>query len=468
MEAPHQRANRWNRRGSPPPASDAPESSAPPPAPDNVSASSAQPPAAHAPPTIEDFPVSPCDTPASSASPPAAGNASSCSAQPPAAQLSTIQWQPPPPSEVRGRHRHISDILPHCTEDMGWNRLHSVVVYGPEVTLGHLDWRALLSEVWQSAALEGARASGVSTPADWHDEMHLETWQKILHACNLDTVHGMRSYVRDWGALDPRVLNWMQGSVSCAKPTADVGGWLADYCNTAFLTLSQQAKPNVLYKVVSNKLYQSLADLIGPHGLSPLNAGNVWEQLCWHAFEHDRGAFVLAVIWNTSNRQLSVEPANFAMPAGSVSSVLPPAEHAGLTTEQATNLQRGKPPNGLHKAMREHLQAVAAASEQNPYQRRCELPPTLPWREYIAFHDKCDLFVGPGIQHCCLYFMPAVDKQKTRGGQLRLNLFIERVDGTVVLLHPGGRPRNDAKPILLSAREFQLQICQGTCSDIAT
>ena len=57
-----------------------------------------------------------------------------------------------------------------------------------------------------------------------------------------------------------------------------------------------------------------------------------------------------------------------------------------------------------------------------------------------------------------LYFMPEVDKQKARGGQLRLNYVIERQDGTAVLLHPGTRPCNDAKPILLSARELQLKL----------
>ena len=111
--------------------------------------------------------------------------------------------------------------------------------------------------------------------------------------------------------------------------------------------------------------------------------------------------------------------------------------------------------------MRAQLQAVATESEQNPYERRREVSPTLPWREYIAFHDKCDIFIGPGIERFYLYFMPEVDKQKVRGGQLRLNYVIERQDGSVVLLHPGSKPRNDAKPILLSATEFQLKLSKG-------
>ena len=109
--------------------------------------------------------------------------------------------------------------------------------------------------------------------------------------------------------------------------------------------------------------------------------------------------------------------------------------------------------------MRAELQAVAAAPEENPYERRREVSPTLPWREYIAFHDKWRVCIGPaGIKDFCLYFMPEVDTQSLRGGQLHLNYVIEQQDGTAVLLHPGLRPCNNAKPILLSARELQLKL----------
>ena len=75
--------------------------------------------------------------------------------------------------------------------------------------------------------------------------------------------------------------------------------------------------------------------------------------------------------------------------------------------EQAANFRQRKNPGGLHHdAMRAHLDAVAEASEENPYELHREVPPTLPWREYIAFHAKCDLFVGPGIEHFYLYSMP--------------------------------------------------------------
>ena len=384
------------------------------------------------------------------------------------------QWQPPAPGAVRGQFRDIDEILACCTDDMGWKTLQHIGRKSPGIRLENMDWRLLLQELWESAIKEGIRCnSGVVQPADWNAEMDFETWQKIVCACELDTVEGLKNYVEAWSRKDRFVLQWMQGAAKCRKPTTDIGGWLADYCNTRFLVDSKQARANVKYQAVSNALYKSLADLIGPFGMSAENSGDVWEQLCWHAFEHDRGAFVLSVIWNTTNRCLDASAA-----AGQVTTLhemllqstgrgaatehtsgdVHPAVYTGLTMEEASDLRRTTRPSGLHKAMRQNLQAVAAASEENPYERRREVPPTLPWREYIAFHEKCEIFVGSGIDRFYLYFMPEVDPQKVRGGQLRLNYVAERQDGSVVLLHPGTKPRNDAKPIFLTAREFQLKL----------
>ena len=108
--------------------------------------------------------------------------------------------------------------------------------------------------------------------------------------------------------------------------------------------------------------------------------------------------------------------------------------------------------------MRAELQAVTAAPEENPYEHRREVSPTLPWHQYIAFHDKWELFVGTGIEHFYLYFMPEVDPQSVGNGQLRLNYVIERLDGPAFLLHPGGRRCNDAMPILLDAIESKHQL----------
>ena len=204
----------------------------------------------------------------------------------------------------------------------------------------------------------------------------------------------------------------MQGSEACQKPTADIGGWLADYCNTAFLALSGQARANVIYAVVENALYRSLAELIGPIGLSAGKTGNVWEQLCWHAYEHDKGAFILAVIWNTSNRQLMSHPAtsqgnrNAAQDVPSARNMPPPPPPQGpavsqgmpppqgppsLTTITAANLRMMNRPTGLHNAMRNHLQTVASQSPLSPAVRRC--PCFLPC--------SCHVFAITFSPNCC-------------------------------------------------------------------
>ena len=364
---------------------------------------------------------------------------------------------------------------------MAWLKLRGfAALSSPTATLANIDWRHVQTQVWQLALRESGIDSGGSHPADWEAQVNLETWQMIMHRVDVNTIQGLQSYVMRWAHKDSLVLRWMKGSEVCQKPTADIGGWLADYFNTTFLTLSGQAKSSVTYKVVDNRWYHSLAELIGPTGLGLVKAGNVWEQLCWHAFEQGRGAFILACIWNTSNRCLLPAPETVPPPPppGPAPQAMqetappgpplappprpppaPPPEHpAGFSQADAAAMRNGRRPPGLHSALRAHLQAVANHSEQTPYQRLIEVPATLPWREYIAYHDKCDVFIGPGIERFYLYFMPQVDRQKSRHGQLRLNYVIERRDGSYILLHPGSKPRNDAQPIRLSQNEFQMML----------
>ena len=127
----------------------------------------------------------------------------------------------------QGRHRDIGDIWPCCTDAMGWETVKSLALR-PGLTLGGIDWRLIVNGVWQSAMEEGIRVCGVSGAADWHSEMHIETWHKIFLACNVDTFEGLQGYVEAWGESDPVVRLWVQGSEARQKPTADIGGWLAD------------------------------------------------------------------------------------------------------------------------------------------------------------------------------------------------------------------------------------------------
>ena len=144
----------------------------------------------------------------------------------------------------------------------------------------------MFKAVWKSVMEEGIRESGGVGVADWQGEaMHLETWHKILVACDVDTVTGLHRYVEAWGARDPLVSRWMLGSEACQRPTADIGGWLVDYFNIAFKALSGQARHNVIYTVVENDLYRSLDDVIGP--FNKRSKEKIWKRV---------GAIVLACL----------------------------------------------------------------------------------------------------------------------------------------------------------------------------
>ena len=85
---------------------------------------------------------------------------------------------------------------------MGWKVLQHVAQEHPGITLAGFKWRLFLQQVWESSIKEGIRISGVQRSADWHDEMDVETWQKILFACQLDTVEGLSKYVQAWCGED--------------------------------------------------------------------------------------------------------------------------------------------------------------------------------------------------------------------------------------------------------------------------
>ena len=127
------------------------------------------------------------------------------------------QWQPPAPGKLRGKSRGIDEILSCCTDDMGWKVVQHVAQKYPGITLARFEWHLFLQQLWESSIKEGIRISGAATEhADWHYEMDVETWQKILFACQLDTIEGLSKYVQAWCGEDRLVLQWMQGEVQDA------------------------------------------------------------------------------------------------------------------------------------------------------------------------------------------------------------------------------------------------------------
>ena len=67
------------------------------------------------------------------------------------------------------------------------------------------------------------------------------------------------------------------------------------------------------------------------------------------------------------------------------------------------------------------------------------------WQEYVAFHKQSRELVGPGIVNVTAQAIEGT-KDRNRGGEPRVDLVLHHQDGGYVRLHPGSRPRLDAKP----------------------
>ena len=120
---------------------------------------------------------------------------------------------------------------------------------------------------------------------------------------------GLSQYIQSWASVDPNVGHWINGERAVGNPTADIGGWLADYVYTCFCKLSGQVKHSARYRVVPNKMYGSLFRMLSTAIFSrDVTRGNVLEHLCWHAYEQRRGVFVLAIVWQATNRSLPEQP----------------------------------------------------------------------------------------------------------------------------------------------------------------
>ena len=215
-----------------------------------------------------------------------------------------MAWEPP--AQLRGAHRAISEVVGSCTPDMGWNRIEALAQLSPtDATLASICWPSVLNKVWASAGGDDilpdvSQAAMTSCLRHWN----LEVWQRILHTHGIASVQGLQNYIELWATQDSNVDAWIRGKRAVMGPAADIGGWLADYCYTEFLVLSGQALPTIKYRVVCNDLYKSLFRLLVGSELHAVRSGDILELLCWHAFEHNRGELILAIVWHSVNRGL--------------------------------------------------------------------------------------------------------------------------------------------------------------------
>ena len=135
-------------------------------------------------------------------------------------------------------------------------------------------------------------------------------------------------------------------------------------------------------------------------------------------------------------------PAGSAFP-GSADS--PPATHQ-LRPEDVIAIQQAEaargPPRSLHNLARDALNGISNRPTQEPV----VLDDLFPWVQYVAAHRQSAEIIGPGITQAIALWRPGTN-DRNRGGAPRLDFHFYRVDGTVCRVHPGNKPKNDAKLI---------------------
>ena len=153
---------------------------------------------------------------------------------------------------------------------LNWARVQEISASsGMDATLADIDWSSTLSNVWQEASQ--------STQRCFTTYWSLEDWQHFIFLNELVSVDDLSQYIQAWASVDPNVGHWITGDRAVTNPTADLGGWLADYVYTCFCKLSRQVRHSARYRVVSNKMYGSLFRMLSTARIS---AEMLREEMC--------------------------------------------------------------------------------------------------------------------------------------------------------------------------------------------
>jgi hypothetical protein len=126
------------------------------------------------------------------------------------------------------------------------------------------------------------------------------------------------------------------------------------------------------------------------------------------------------------------------LPAGSADATarLMPEHVLAIQQEEAA---RG-PPRLLHELAADAFDTIS----NGPTWATFNLDAWFPWMQYVAAHTQSAAIIGPGITHAHAVFLSGTN-DANRGGAPRLDFCFTRTDGTVCLVHPGKRPKDDAR-----------------------
>ena len=111
------------------------------------------------------------------------------------------------------------------------------------------------------------------------------------------------------------------------------------------------------------------------------------------------------------------------------------------------------PPRSLHNLARDALNRLSARPTREPV----ALDDFFPWMAYVAAHRQSAQIIGPGITRAIAMWRLGT-QDCNRGGAPRLDFYFYRTDGTVCRLHPGNRPKHDAKLVFERSRRRHLHL----------
>ena len=294
----------------------------------------------------------------------------------------------------------------------------------PDATLEDIDWPDILIQVWHNAV---KNTGGDNILPAWS----MEKWQDMMFRNSLVNVNDLHQYTTMWATCDSNVRDWMQGRRRVDNATADIGGWLADYVHTKFLVQTGQARPTTRFRVIANQMYSSLHRAMNGTGddahLAHMNAvgvGNIFEHLCWHAFECNRGEFVLAVVWQAANRTLPLEASASSLPDASARHV--PSWERGHNTQ---------PPRAIKNIINELYSAYCTQDEHGDWmvdKLEHEFPiHSQNWQQVLGKNFPR----GRNLQCCVATFFPQ-EADHNRENAPRLDLVLTFDDGLSVRYHP--------------------------------
>ena len=198
--------------------------------------------------------------------------------------------------------RLLADV--QVDDAMSWHRFVAVRTMAPHGwKFGNLNWDQLVESIIGKSLLKAGYAPQT-------DDLSGELVCELARAADLSTPDELQFYLTKWGRCDSFVSQLLTGMRTAVASASDLGGWLADYMNTALGRAMGLVQEKVKYRVVDNAAYRTVASMTFTSALvkpspSVVRLGNICEILSWHAYEHDRPEYIIGLLYITMTRAIA-------------------------------------------------------------------------------------------------------------------------------------------------------------------